>query len=149
MSSDTLKSVPFPLPTLDRPFGVEIWPIFEKFYSSVQGHSPLDFEFVPGETPMSTSKETAAALFSYYIIIFGGRELMRNRSSIQLNTVFIMHNLGLTIISGVLLALFVEQLVPTVWRNGIFFAICNSDGGWTKPLVTLYYVCFMLKIYQE
>lgn len=52
-----------------------------------------------------------------------------------------IHNLGLTVISGTLLALFIEQLLPTLWRHGVFFAICNENGGWTKELVTLYYVC--------
>lgn len=51
-----------------------------------------------------------------------------------------LHNLALTIISGGLLALFIEQLLPTVWRHGIFFAICDERGGWTEKLVTLYYV---------
>jgi hypothetical protein len=52
-----------------------------------------------------------------------------------------VHNLYLTIISGVLLALFIEQLLPTIVRNGVFFSICNHKGGWTKELVMLYYVC--------
>ena len=105
------------------------------------GYSPTDFKFVPGKTPMSTLKETAAVLVSYYIIIFGGREFMKNRPAYKLNALFMIHNLGLTLISGVLLALFIEQLLPTIWRNGVFFAICNHKGGWTKELVTLYYVC--------
>jgi hypothetical protein len=43
----------------------------------------------------------------------------------------------------VLLALFIEQLLSTVWRHGVFFAICNHQGGWTKPLVALYYVSYL------
>ena len=140
MSSDAWKSVPFPVPTLDRPFGIEIWPLFEKLWMSLRTFTPQDFRFIPGTTPMSTLKETAAVLISYYIIVFGGRELMKNRPAFKFNAIFKVHNLALTIISGGLLALFTEQLLPTVWRNGIFFAICNADGGWTPRLVTLYYV---------
>jgi fatty acid elongase 3 len=51
-----------------------------------------------------------------------------------------IHNFYLTAISGVLLALFIEQLFPTVVQHGVFFSICNHKGGWTKELVTLYYV---------
>ena len=142
MSSDALKSVPFPLPTLDRPFGVEIWPIFDKLFSFVRGYSPQDFKFVPGETPMSTLKATSIMLLTYYVTVLGGRELMKNRPPFKLNALFMIHNLYLTIISGGLLSLFIEQLLPTVWRHGIFFAICNHKGGWTPPLVTLYYVGF-------
>ena len=140
MSSDILKSVPFPLPTLDKPFGVELWPIFEKIWTSIRSFPPQEFDFVPGTTPMSTLKETAAVLVSYYIIILGGRELMRRRPAFKLNGLFMMHNLALTIFSAGLLVLFIEQLLPTVWRHGIFYAICDHKGGWTRQLQTLYYV---------
>jgi len=138
MSLDSLKSIP--LPTLDRPFGVELWPIFAKGYSAIFGYSPNDFKFVDGVTTLSTLKETAIALTSYYVIIFGGRQLMKKREAFVLNGPFMIHNLYLTIISGCLLALFFEQLLPTVVRNGVFFGICNVEGGWTKELVMLYYV---------
>lgn len=65
---------------------------------------------------------------------------MRNREPLQLNGLFKLHNLGLTIISGVLLVLFLEQLIPTVFGHGILFAVCKYAGGWTDKLVVLYYV---------
>lgn len=89
---------------------------------------------------MSTLKETVAVLASYYIIVFGGRELMKRRGAFSFNPLSIVHNLFLTVLSAGLLALFVEQLLATVVRKGIFFAICDADGGWTNRLVTLYYV---------
>lgn len=138
MSLDSLKTIP--LPTLERPFGIELWPLFVKAVSAIKGYSPTDFRFVEGVTPMSTFKETATVLIAYYIIVFGGRELMRGRPAFTLNVPFMMHNLYLTAISGVLLALFIEQLLPTVANKGVFFAICNHQGGWTKELVMLYYV---------
>ncbi|KAI1917971.1 Fatty acyl-CoA elongase/Polyunsaturated fatty acid specific elongation enzyme [Ophidiomyces ophidiicola] len=143
MSLDLLKSVP--LPTLDRPFGIEVWPIFEKVYTTVLGYPPLDFEFSQGVTPMSTIRETTIALLSYYTIIFGGRELMRSRPAMKLNGLFMAHNFFLTIASGFLLALFIEQLLPTLWRHGVFFTICDHRGGWTKPLVVLYYLNYITK----
>ena len=138
MSFDTLKSIP--LPTLDRPFGIELWPIFAKAYSSIMGYSPTDFKFVTRVTPMSTFKETATMLITYYAVIFGGREIMKKREAFSLNGLFILHNFYLTAISFVLLVLFIEQLLPIVVRNGVFFAICDHKGGWTKQLVMLYYV---------
>jgi len=129
-----------PLPTLDRPFGVHLWPHFNKAFEAVVGYPADDFRFKAGQTPMSTLKETGIFIVIYYIIIFGGRELMRKREPFQLKTLFLIHNLYLTIISGTLLALFLEQLIPTVVRGGIFHAICDADGGWTQPLVVLYYV---------
>ena len=139
MSSDALKSI---MPTLDRPFGVEIWPVFEKVWTQFRSFPPQSFRFVPGSTPMSTIQETVIALAAYYIIIFGGRELMKKREKgFSLNGLFMAHNFILTFISASLLALFFEQLLPTVVRKGLFYAICDADGGWTRRLVTLYYVC--------
>ena len=130
-----------PLPTIDRPFGIHLWPIFDKAWTAIMGYSANDFKFVPFETPMSTLKSTSIFIAVYYSIIFGGRELMRNREPFQLKTLFLVHNFYLTAISLSLLLLFLEQLIPTVVRGGIFHAICDYDGGWTQPLVVLYYVC--------
>lgn len=74
---------------------------------------------------------------------------MKNRAPLNLNGLFMIHNLYLTIISGTLLALFIEQLLPTVWRNGIFFAICNHQGGWTDRLVVLYYVSHVAEMIES
>ena len=65
---------------------------------------------------------------------------MQDRKPFVLNGPFMIHNLYLTIISGGLLALFIEQLLPTLARGGVFHAICHYDGGWTDKLVVLYYV---------
>lgn len=127
-------------PTLDRPFGLALWPIFEKAFYSIKGYKPQDFRFEQGKTPMSTMTATFGMLISYYIIIFGGRELMRGREPFKLNGPFKVHNFYLTAISGVLLALFLEQLIPELARNGVFHAICAYEGGWTDKLVVLYYV---------
>jgi fatty acid elongase 3 len=128
------------VPTLDRPFGLQLWPIFEKVYESMMGYKPQDFRFVPGETPISTIKSCTAILVSYYIIIFGGRELMRNREPFKFSFLFKLHNFYLTAISAILLGLFLEQIIPTVARHGLFFAVCDHAGGWTDKMVILYYV---------
>lgn len=128
------------LPTLDHPFGLHLWPIFERAFESIKGYKPQEFRFVPGQTPMSTHFETGVMLVSYYIIIFGGREVMRGREPLQLNAFFKIHNFYLTAISGILLALFIEQLLPTLVRGGLFHAICHTEGGWSDEMVILYYV---------
>ncbi|KAK4156464.1 GNS1/SUR4 family-domain-containing protein [Chaetomidium leptoderma] len=134
-----------PVPTLDRPFGIHLWPIFNKAFEYVVGYQADDFTFQPGATPMSTLKETSIFIVIYYTVIFGGRELMRNREPFKLRALFLIHNFYLTAISGILLALFIEQLLPTVVRHGIFHAICAREGGWTKPLVVLYYLNYLTK----
>ncbi|KAK3377753.1 putative elongation of fatty acids protein [Podospora didyma] len=134
-----------PVPTVDRPFGVHLWPIFNKAFELIVGYPADDFKFQPGATPMSTIKHTGIFIAVYYAIIFGGRELMRNREPFKLQTLFLIHNFYLTAISAILLALFVEELFPTVVRKGIFYAICERDGGWTQPLVVLYYLNYLTK----
>src|ERR1700712_1371358 len=141
-STDILKSLP--LPSIEHPFGIQLWPIFDKAFSTVMGYHPQDFDFKPRVTPMSTLKESSLTILTYYIVIFGGRELMRNRPAFKLNGPFMIHNFYLTAISGILLALFIEQLVPTLYNHGLFHAICDVKGGWTPPLVILYYVSTMM-----
>jgi fatty acid elongase 3 len=140
LAATTYSSIEFGVPTLDRPFGLSLWPLFERAFTPIMGYKPQDFRFKSGETPMSTFTVTATALISYYIIVFGGREIMRGREARKLNGLFMIHNFYLTAISGVLLVLFLEQLIPTVVRNGVFYGICNHAGGWTDKLVILYYV---------
>lgn len=88
---------------------------------------------------MSTAKETVIVISSYYLIILIGRKIMRGRPAFELTSQFQMHNLFLSVLSGFLLLLFVEELGPRLWKRGIYHSICGP-GGWTKRLVTLYYV---------
>jgi fatty acid elongase 3 len=140
---DLLQKIP--KPTIERPFGIELWPIFDKAYEVVMGYPASEFRFVEGVTPMSTLRETSIMLVAYYVIIFGGREVMKNRPAFKLNALFMIHNFILTAVSAILLALFVEQLLPTLWNHGVFYAICDHDGGWTQPLIVLYYLNYLNK----
>ncbi|KAF2646614.1 GNS1/SUR4 membrane protein [Massarina eburnea CBS 473.64] len=140
--------IEFGVPTLDRPFGLAAWPIFEKAYETVMGYKPQDFRFVPGETPLSTIQICTTFLISYYVIIFGGREVMRSREPLQLSFLFKLHNFYLTAISFVLLVLFAEQIIPTVVRHGVFYAICDHAGGWTDKMVILYYLNYLTKFLE-
>lgn len=115
------------------------WATFDNIWTSIMGYPADEFKFVPGSTPMSTLSATLIVIISYYAIIFGGREWMRNRPAYKLNTLFMAHNLMLTVVSGSLLVLFAGQLVPQIWKFGVYENICGASG-WTDPLVTLYYV---------
>ena len=103
------------------------------------GYPAEDFRFVAGKTPFSTLQETVGMIVLYVAVIFGGREIMRDREPFKLNGLFKIHNFMLTAISGALLVLFAEQLIPSLWRGGLYENICGASG-WTQPLVVLYYV---------
>jgi fatty acid elongase 3 len=126
-------------PVVIGPISLSPWTNFNKLWTSVMGYPAQEFKFVPGRTPFSTLSETAAMIVIYLMVVFGGREIMRNRQPYKLNALFMAHNFMLTAISGALLVLFAEQLIPTLWRNGLYDNICGASG-WTQPLVVLYYV---------
>lgn len=115
------------------------WQGFDKVWMSVTGYHANEFRFKEGVTPMSTVTEAVGMIVLYLVVIFGGREFMRNREPLKLNGLFKAHNLFLTLLSGGLLVLFIEQLAPSIWKHGLYSNICTADG-WTDELVTLYYV---------
>ena len=116
------------------------WASFDKAWQAIMRYPAANFRIDEGKTFMTSGKETAIVITLYYIIILGGRELMRSRPAFKLNDLFLIHNFYLTAVSGSLLALFIEQLVPSLWNYGVYDAICGGSG-WTKELTTLYYVC--------
>ena len=134
-----------PFPTIDRPFGIELWPIFDKLFEKIVGYPAHDFHFLPGYTLLSTIPEVVGAIAAYYITIFAGYQIMKRQPALKLNALFMAHNLFLTLLSGGLLALFIEQIFPIVWRNGVFYSIC-SPNCWTQKIVTLYYVCVYARL---
>lgn len=134
-------------PTLDRPFfNISLWENFDTAmrYATNGKFIPSEFQFVPGKLPLSELPQVIAAITTYYVVIFGGRFLLQGSQPFQLNALFQLHNLFLTTLSLTLLVLMVEQLVPMIARNGLYYAICNI-GAWTQPMVTLYYMNYITK----
>lgn len=123
---------------------VDPWTIFNNAWKLCFGYPAADFTFVPGTTPLSTFAEAGSWIILYYVAVFGGRELMRHRRAFTLQRAFIVHNLYLTIISGALLGLFIQQLVPSLWTNGLYDNVCGRSG-WTDKLVVLYYLNYLTK----
>lgn len=121
------------------PISLSPWTNFNKLWLSTTGYSAQNFKFIPGKTALSTLPECLAMIVLYLVVVFGGQEFMRNRPAYKLNTLFMAHNFFLTAVSGALLVLFIEQLIPTLWRRGLYENICGASG-WTPQLVTLYYV---------
>lgn len=126
-------------PIVIGPLSLSPWANFDKLWTSTMGYSADQFRFRPGETPLSTLKETVGMIVLYLVVVFGGREIMRSREPLKLNGPFMAHNFILTVVSGALLVLFGEQLLPTLWKHGLYENICGGSG-WTRPLVVLYYV---------
>jgi fatty acid elongase 3 len=121
--------------------------VFDKAWSLLNHQSTSEFRFTPGRTPLATFSEAGGAIALYYLIIFGGREVMRSQPALKLNTLFIIHNFYLTAISGGLLLLFAQQLIPGLWRHGLYDGICGATG-WSQQLLVLYYVNYLTKFLE-
>ncbi|KAF9652012.1 GNS1/SUR4 membrane protein [Thelephora ganbajun] len=103
--------------------------------------------YVAGQTPISTSKEVGTALVSYLAIIFGIQEFMKTRQPLKLNTLFRLHNVVLTLGSGLLLACMVEEVVPLIRRSGLFGAACSAKS-WTPRLEFYYIINYYFKYFE-
>ncbi|CDO54556.1 hypothetical protein DV113_000019 [Geotrichum candidum] len=135
----------FTIPTVDRPFGFYLWDIISFLSIKFANYDPNTFTFAQDiGLPFSTTTPVLLAIVVYYVVIFGGREVMKNFEPKRLNLLFQIHNLFLTILSLTLFLLLVEQLVPILYNHGILYAICNT-GSWTQPIVTVYYVNYITK----
>ncbi|SPO28388.1 probable FEN1 - fatty acid elongase [Ustilago trichophora] len=105
--------------------------------------------WIPGKSPISTIPALVAAVITYLAVIFGGRELMKNRApfTTSIKLPFLLHNLALTFGSGLLLALMLEEIIPIVRRNGFYYGICG-EGAWTMKLETYYMINYYFKFWE-
>jgi fatty acid elongase 3 len=90
-------------------------------------------EYLPGITPLSDTTPVVSTLIGYLITIFSIRWFMQDKAPLKLTPFVRSHNLFLAVISGLLLVLIVEEILPIWWRTGFFDAICHPRS-WTEVL---------------
>ncbi|KAG0183398.1 hypothetical protein DFQ29_005774 [Apophysomyces sp. BC1021] len=72
---------------------------------------------------------------------------MRNTPPFTCKTLFQIHNVLLTAVSGILLALLVEQVFPQLVRHGLYYSVCSQDA-WTSKHELLYYLNYLVKYWE-
>ncbi|KAF9270220.1 GNS1/SUR4 membrane protein [Marasmius fiardii PR-910] len=105
---------------------------------------PHLYSYIHGKTPLSTTPTVVTALASYLIIIFGIQALMKSRPPQKLNTLFQAHNVILSSGSLLLLVLMLEEILPIVWKHGVFHSICHEDA-WTSRMEFYYMINYYFK----
>jgi fatty acid elongase 3 len=85
----------------------------------------------PGVTPLSTIPSVVAAITVYLGTVFGLWALQKNGQPKKLNTLFQIHNVVLSGVSGLLLVLMLEEITPIMYKHGFFYAVCG-EGAWTE-----------------
>jgi len=69
---------------------------------------------------------------------------MKNRPPMKLQGLFQLHNILLSAGSALLLALMVEEIAPLLFKNGVFWAMCDDDM-WTNRLEFYYLFNYYFK----
>ncbi|KAI8989593.1 ELO family [Pilobolus umbonatus] len=133
--------------SVDRPFGGYLWDYFDKTYHTVTGNPTSEFAFIESVTPLSSLTEVSIGCAAYFTLIFGGRYLMTNLKPLPCKLIFQAHNILLTFVSGVLLALLFEQLLPQLYHHGIHYTICSPDA-WNNRLELIYYLNYLVKWWE-
>ncbi|KAH8100716.1 GNS1/SUR4 membrane protein [Cristinia sonorae] len=94
--------------------------------------------YVPGKTPLSTPQEVYPALVTYLVVIFSIQWFMKDRPALKLQYPFQAHNVFLSAGSLLLLVLMLEEVIPSIWKHGVFYGMCNVNM-WT-PRMEFYYM---------
>lgn len=120
--------------------------------ASVRAQAPLALiEWIPGETPVSSIASVVTAAILYLSTIFGLQAFMRSRPAAGkgpvFKSIFLIHNILLTLGSGLLLALILEDVLPIYRRGGLFYAVC-SPKAWTPHLETYYIINYYFKYWE-
>ncbi len=100
--------------------------------------------YVAGQTPISSPVAVAAALVTYLAVVFGLQLLVRDHAPRKLHNISQAHNVLLSGGSALLLALILEEVLPILWKRGLYEALCGEET-WTRRLEFYYMINYYTK----
>ncbi|CCH60400.1 hypothetical protein TBLA_0C06030 [Henningerozyma blattae CBS 6284] len=128
-----------------------VWYHFNSWVSKITNSHfvPNNFDFNNEQLPLTSLSHVVTIISLYYILIFGGQFLLCKFQikPFKFDRLSKLHNLALSATSFILLILMVEQILPIIKSNGIYFSICNKNS-WNQPIVTLYYLNYIVKFIE-
>jgi hypothetical protein len=84
--------------------------------------------YIPGESPFSTWPVVTSMVVTYFAVVFGTREIMKDRAPLKLTTPFRIHNLILSVGSLVLMVLLGEEAFSNWMRVGTYGSMCVPEA---------------------
>ncbi|KAK0551359.1 Fatty acyl-CoA elongase/Polyunsaturated fatty acid specific elongation enzyme [Tilletia horrida] len=112
------------------------------------------FTWDPPHSPWSSFPSIAFTLVGYLATIFGLRAAFNkgiltrpNPNSRQLKTIFLLHNIALSLGSALLLAAIMEEILPIWLGKGFFTAICAKES-YTGTARQLYLINYFFKFWE-
>lgn len=98
------------------------------------------FEFIPGQTWLSTTMAVVVTVPGYLLVLSALRRYVAARGKpFELKKVVIVHNATLSILSAVLWIALASELKVLISNNGFFNVYCDVQAEFTKGRVYLYY----------
>lgn len=122
-------------------------PLVHDWSQRLVGWSHREFKFEPGVTFLSTWQQVVIGAAIYLTIVLGGRQLMKNREPFVLKWLFVVHNVILVVVSGLLLGMMLEILVPMLLQKGLRWSVCEP-GAYDLRLVPFYYANYLVKWWE-
>jgi len=106
------------------------------------------WRFQPGLTPITDIWHVIFIVSFYLVSIAGLRSLLRNAQPMKFKALMTAHNFFLSISSVLLLVAIARHILPFLWQNGLFAAVCNQTVMADNDVEFLFYVNYLLKIYE-
>jgi fatty acid elongase 3 len=119
----------------------------EHFIKAVFGYDLAANPFQFKEAPLSSVQAVIISVAIYLIVIYGLRELLQRTGTRKVTSraYVIFHNYALSFGSGLVLVVLMDRLIPRIYANGLFWAICSPEVFDDTILNFLYYINYLLK----